>query len=68
MRMALSASAHNPQNTHLPRSSAAAPGPSPHSIAPVGQTAAAGRASVQLAQSISGLPRARLETAADDRG
>src|ERR1051326_8909826 len=64
MRMALSASTQRPQKVHLARSRRATRwlAVSSELIAPVGQTAAAGRASVQLGQSISGLPRAWAET------
>ena len=49
---------------HLPRSNEAVrlPSLSAKAIAPVGQAAAAGRASFQFAKSISGLSRARVET------
>src|SRR5262245_14067043 len=68
--MVVSASAHKPQKMQLPRSSLLARSPLPSSklIAPVGQTAAAGRASAHLSQSISGRPRARLETSGGASG
>src|SRR5438876_10022398 len=64
MRMAESASAQRPQKIHFARSRVAARAPSTslNEIASVGQTPAAGRTSFQLAKSISGRPRAWLET------
>src|SRR5690242_3552699 len=70
MRMAGSASAQSPQKMHWARSRRATrrPSLSSNEIAAVGQTAAAGRASFQLAQSIAGLPRAREESSAGAGG
>src|SRR5258707_1307374 len=64
MWMAGSTSAQRPQKIHLPRSRVAARMPSRSSkkIAPVGHPPAEGRASVHSEKSISGRPRAALET------
>src|SRR5258706_10554729 len=66
MRIAVSTSAHSPQKMQSPKSRVAVrvPSASAHAIAPVGQIAAAGRASSQCEKSISGRPRACVEISA----